>query len=315
MMNVKFVRLAALLVASLFSLVPQTLQAAEGGMSLYLPGAAGDLLLALSPGPGLQASQGFFVQTGSVDRTVRQGEVNLGLDVEIFLNFTGLAYTVDKKILGGSYTFGGSAVYGSLNLEAAIEIPGGGTIGASGDAFSLADTAFVPFQLNWSVGTNLHFKLAEAIVAPTGAYDVNVFTNLGRNYWAFDTVAAVTYFHQETGTEVSVAPGLMMNTTNNATDYRTGNEFHMDFTVNQFLSETFALGLRGYLYDQVTGDSGSGARLGDFKSESFGLGFGVFWTPKFANGKFVLVAKYMNDVHAENRLESEFGTIGVAWKF
>ena len=107
----------------------------------------------------------------------------------------------------------------------------------------------------------------------------------------------------------------MTNTTNNATDYRTGNEFHMDFTVNQFLSETFALGLRGYLYDQLTGDSGSGAKLGDFKSESFGLGFGVFWRPKFAKGNFVLVAKYMNDVHAENRLESEYGTIGVAWTF
>ena len=227
--------------------------------------------------------------TGTQRNTVRQGVVNLGLEAEIVLNLTGLAYTFDKKILGGSYTIGASAVYGNLNLEAAIELPDGRTVGASGDAFALADTAFVPLQLNWSVGKNLHFKLAEAIIAPTGDYNVNVFTNLGRNYWAFDTVVAVTYFNQKTGTEFSVAPGLMTNTTNNATDYRTGNEFHMDFTVNQFVSETFAVGLRGYLYDQVTGDSGSGARLGDFKSESFGLGFGVFWRPKFAKGKFVLV--------------------------
>ena len=107
----------------------------------------------------------------------------------------------------------------------------------------------------------------------------------------------------------------MANTKNNATDYRTGTEFHADFTVNQFLSQTFAIGLRGYVYDQVTGDSGNGARLGDFKSESVGLGPGVFWTPKLAQGKLVLVAKYMRDVRAINRIKSDYGTIAVAWKF
>jgi len=54
---------------------------------------------------------------------------------------------------------------------------------------------------------------------------------------------------------------------------------NLDFTANQFLSKTFALGVRGYYYNQFTGDSGSGAILGDFQGESFGFGPGFIWFP------------------------------------
>ena len=150
-MNLKLARFVALSMASMSPLAPQV-AGAEGGMSLYLPGAAGDMLLALSPEPGVQADQGLFVQTGSVGGTVRQGQVNLRLDADVVLNLTGASYTPDKKILSGSYTIGASAAYGNLNPEAAIQRPDGSTSGAGGDAFGLSDTAFVPLQLNWSVG-------------------------------------------------------------------------------------------------------------------------------------------------------------------
>jgi len=61
-----------------------------------------------------------------------------------------------------------------------------------------------------------------------------------------------------------------VNTENPDTDYRTGTEFHLDFMLNQFLAESFGIGFHGYYYDQLTGDSGSGAILGDFKADSVG---------------------------------------------
>ena len=64
----------------------------------------------------------------------------------------------------------------------------------------------------------------------------------------------------------------MLNTTNPATDYKSGNEFHLDFMANQFLAPTFALGVQGYWYKQIDADTGSGAVLGPFMGESFGLG-------------------------------------------
>jgi hypothetical protein len=46
----------------------------------------------------------------------------------------------------------------------------------------------------------------------------------------------------------------------------------LDWGASQFLSEQVHLGLVGYFYFQLTGDSGAGAWLGDFKSRVIGIG-------------------------------------------
>jgi hypothetical protein len=56
------------------------------------------------------------------------------------------------------------------------------------------------------------------------------------------------------------------------THYQNGIDSHVDVGVAQFLSEQLYLGVAGYAYVQVSGDSGSGARLGDFKSRIFAVG-------------------------------------------
>jgi hypothetical protein len=170
--------------------------------------------------------------------------------------------------------------------------------------------------MNWSAGP-WSFKLSESVIAPTGAYSTSDsdLVNLGRNYWSFDTVGAVTWFNPGSGTEVSVAPGVMFNTKNTKTNYKTGTEFHMDFVANQFLSPPFAVGVRGYYYDQLTGDSGSGAVLGGYKSESFGAGPGFVWIPEFGGGRFTVLGKWMHDFSADNRFESDYLTLTGAWKF
>ncbi len=147
------------------------------------------------------------------------------------------------------------------------------------------------------------------------AYDLDKAVNLGRNYWGFDTTAAITYFNEDIGTEVSIAPGILANTRNDDTNYRAGAEFHLDFTANQFLFESFAIGVRGYFYRQVTGDSGSGAVLGDFKGEAVGVGPGFIWLPKFAEGKLVVQGKWMTDVHSGNRFDSDYATLTISWTF
>ena len=104
----------------------------------------------------------------------------------------------------------------------------------------------------------------------------------------------------------------MFNTKTDDTNYKTGTQFHLDFTANQFLSESFSVGHRGYYYQQITGDSG--AILGDFKSEAFGVGPGFVWIPKSADGHLTVLGKWMHDFHAENRFESDYITLTLAWK-
>jgi hypothetical protein len=287
--------------------------AAEGGASHFLPGAGGDMLLAVPPEPGLTVANTVWRQSGDLGRAVLGGEARVGLDLDLTLNLAAASYTFEAPVFGARYTVAALVPFGHADLSASLNT-GGGRIDRSGDRFDLSDAAFVPVQLNWSAGA-LSWEVSHTVVAPTGGYDADRAINLGRNYWSFDTAAAVTWFDPEAGREVSLAPGVMLNTENPDTDYRTGAEFHMDFTATQFLSPTFALGLRGYWYQQITGDSGAGAVLGDFKSEAVGLGLGFLWAPAFADGRLSILGKWMRDVHAENRFESDYLTLTGAWTF
>ena len=289
-------------------------EAAEGGSSHYLPGTAGDLLIAVAPHPGFLIANTVWFQSGKAGAVASQGVSKLDLNLDIKLNLLAGTYTFDTPVLGGTYTIGAVIPYGYAKLDGGITGPLGRTLNFSADSSSISDMVGIPLQLNWNVD-NFHFKVAEMVIAPTGSYKLSKAVNLGLNYWSFDTVGAVTWFNPGSGTEVSVAPGIMFHTKNNKTDYQTGSEFHVDFTANQFLSETFAVGVKGYWYKQVTGDSGSGAVLGSFKSESYGFGPGFFWTPRAAGGKLVIMGKWMHDFDATKRFESDYGTLTVAWKF
>lgn len=289
-------------------------EAAEGGFSFFLPGTVGDIAIAKAPEPGWLVANTLFFQRGDADASVLQGNVNLGLDFTMILDIVSATYTFEDKILEASVTVGGAIPFGYAGLEATLTGPRGGAVNVDGDTFNIGDIALIPLQLNWDVG-DFSFRFAELIYAPTGAYDANKAVNLGLNRWGFDTTFAATYLNLETGTEVSVAPGILFNTTNKDTNYRTGTEFHLDFTVNQFLSETFALGLRGYYYKQISGDSGAGARLGEFKGEAFGIGPGAVWIPEIAGGNLTVMAKWIHDLSASNRFGSDYGTVIIAWTF
>ena len=309
-------RLGSSLLLTLLALVasgPQRTQAAEAGGSHYLPGAVGDVALAAPPPPGFLAANTLWVQSGQAGAAVLQGQVKVGLDLDVALDLLAASYTFERPVLGASYTIGALVPFGYANLEATLS-GGGGSVSASGDSFHLSDIALIPLQLNWQVG-QFSLKFAEVVVAPTGGYDVNKAVNLGRNYWSFDTTGAVTWFSKDGSVELSLAPGLMINTENPDTNYRTGAEFHADATANYFLAPGFAVGLRGYYYDQVSDDSGSGAALGDFRSSSMGAGPGFFWAPPSLQGRLSVFGKWMHDFSADNRFKSDYFTIGGAWKF
>jgi hypothetical protein len=294
--------------------IPENAMAAEGGLSNYLPGSPGEFGLALPPDPGLQLVNIFWYQSGKARTAVLQGAVDFGLDVTVALDLVGGFYTFEEPVLGARYSFGVVVPFGYAGLEANITGPFGGTFRADADDFNISDTAFTPLQLNWAINESFFVALSETIIVPTGAYSTSEVVNLGRNYWAFDTNLAATWFNAETGSEISARAGIMVNTENKATNYKTGTEFHLDYMANQFVSETIALGIRGYWYQQLTGDGGSGALLGDFKSSSAGIGAGILWTPASANGKLSISGKWMHDFHAKNRFKADYGMLTLGLK-
>ncbi len=85
--------------------------------------------------------------------------------------------------------------------------------------------------------------------------------------------------------------------------------------LNQFLSESLAIGVQGFYLKQVTGDSGSGARLGSFKAEAAGIGPAVLWTTDRFGPEITFIAKWLHEYHEEHRLEGDhfFLSFATGW--
>ena len=78
--------------------------AAEGGAIHHLPGAVGGFGVAPAPQPGWHAANVLWVQTGNVGEVVLQGQVDVGVDLDLVLDLVKVTHTFDTKVLGASYT-------------------------------------------------------------------------------------------------------------------------------------------------------------------------------------------------------------------
>jgi hypothetical protein len=290
----------------------QTALATEGASSYYFPGASGTFAVAVAPDPGLMFFNQMLFYNAKVNKAVLRGRVHLSLKADAFYNYVGGFYTFEKPFLGGRFQLGAAVPVAYVHIKAGIDTALGSR-GASDSNTNIGDSLFVP-SLYWDAG-NFHFKLAETVYLPTGDFDKDNLANVGRNYYGFDTSFAMTWLNMKTGTEISVIPGIMFNTKNSGTEYQSGNEFHVDLMVNQFLAKNFAAGFQGYYYSQVSDDSGSGAKLGSFRGEALGIGPALLWMPDVGKGKLSLVAKWLHDVDQKKRLKGDYGQFIVSYTF
>jgi hypothetical protein len=288
-------------------------EAAEGGYSNYIPGSYGDFGMALEPPASLTLRNDMYYYGADARRSVRSGRAEVGAELDFFMNFSTLVYKPGVEILGCQYAFGFFVPFVYLEIESDISA-GGLTQSADDDAAGLGDISWIPLILYWNSG-NVHASFTHLIVSPTGDYDTDNAINDGLNYWSFDSNLALTYFNGKTGQDYAINMGHIYNTENHDTDYQTGQELHFDVVLNQFFSETFAIGIQGFFLKQITGDSGRGALLGDFKAEAAGVGPALLWTTKIGDQDVSFIAKWLHEFHAENRLEGDhiFLSFAVDW--
>jgi hypothetical protein len=298
-------RIKSNLLVGIFTMVVncQGAFAAEGGYSNYIPGTYGDFAMALAPSETWTLRNDVYFYDASSNRSVRSGNLEVGADLEFLINFTTLLYKPDLEVLGARFATGVSLPLLDLDIDTRLSIADR-VVGAGDSASGLGDVILIPFALYWN-RDNLHMSLLQAVITPTGDYDVGNLINHGLNYWSFDTNFAFTYLNPETGRDFSINIGHIYNSRNDDTDYQTGQELHFDVAFNQFLSETLAIGLHGFYLKQITGDSGSGALLGDFKAEAAGIGPALLWGTSIGGQDVSFIAKWLHEFHAENRLEGD----------
>jgi hypothetical protein len=121
---------------------------------------------------------------------------------------------------------------------------------------------------------------------------------------AYDAGAGYTYLDPKTGHEFSVVGGLTYSLMNPDLQYQNGIDFHVDWGASQFISKNVHLGLVGYYYQQLTGDSGLGAKLGPFKGQTVGLGPQIGFIFSISEGyQGYLNLKGYRDLEVENRAQ------------
>jgi len=324
----------------LFTVSGRPVSAAEGGASSYTPGSQGDFALCYYP-PGLYFRENIVYNYSTLKNYHnltpgplfgKQIPIDAKLDAKVWFSLLQVLYTAESSFLGGHY-FANVNIPVGISAELDVEVTSpvlprrGVLMEESTTTSGLGDIQVVPLGIVWDFH-DMHFLIAQNFVLDTGRYNVKKTNNMGRNYFSFDEVAGFTWLDQEGGHEVSLMAGYMINTRNQATDYRTGDEFHLDYTLAQYFSPEFGLGVVGYYYEQVTDDDSpylddintiNASRglptSGGFRSKGAGVGPAVFFSKKIGSTEVSLIAKWINEYYARNRFEGDWVWLSAVVKF
>jgi hypothetical protein len=211
--------------------------------------------------------------------------------------------------IGENWGYAMSATIPLVDMEVSADVAAGpGTIRRSDSASGLGDVILMPLMFNYKVNPDLNVNMRLSLYAPTGSYEVGRLANTGKNFWSVEPTVALMYFGQQNGIEASLFGGLTINQENPDTDYRSGNQFHLDGTLAQhfpFAGGLNSVGITGYYYKQVTGDSGSGATFGDFKARTVGIGPSVSYVGKLNSSELLAELKWLRETSTQNRLRGD----------
>jgi hypothetical protein len=270
---------------------PNCAVADEGGVSFWLPGLFGSLAAVPQQQPGWSLTAMDFydsVKAGgdvalardiTIDgfKTKLHANLNANLDSHIDLGLLIPSYVFAQPVLGGQASVSMMTIVGRVDTTLQGQIAGSigpfgfSKFGSITDTTSATGDLYPMFALRWHEGVN-NFMTYVTGDLPVGQYDRTSLANIGIGHYALDGGAGYTYFNPQTGHELSAVAGLTYNYVNPYTNYQNGIDFHLDWGMSQFLSKQVLIGAVGYVYNQVTGDSGSGDHVGPFESRVIGVG-------------------------------------------
>jgi hypothetical protein len=294
-------------VASAMLCLAASAHADEGGVSFWLPGQQSSFA-AVQGAPGWSIPVVYYhtsSDAGASKQFVVGGNLVAGLDATADLVFVAPTYTFGQPVLGGqgSFTLTVAGGHMRVGVDATLSGPGGNSISVSrADSLTGMADLYPTGTVKWTNGVHNTMAYVAGGV-PVGAYQVGRLANLGTNHWSVDAGGGYTYLDPKKGHEFSVVGGLTYNFENDDTSYKNGVDGHVDWALSQFLNEQVHIGLVGYVYYQLSGDSGAGAVLGDNKARVYSVGPQAgFFFPVGGSKGYVSVRGYW-EFGAQNRTE------------
>lgn len=289
----------------------------ENGSSVYLLSTGGPGAAVLPPLPGVYVENDIYIYDAGSKTTqdfVIGGNVVADVHADIAANFLTVLWVPTTDFLGGTLALGKTLVVGApmIGARAVVTGPLGRQLDIRRDDSTLAiGDPLVSASLGWKTG-NLHVTVGGLFNIPVGHYREGELANIAFHRWAGDVSVATSLHDIKSGWDVSGKVGLTFNGRNKDTEYDSGNDFHAEAAIEKSFSPKFSAGALGYYFQQVTGDSGDGAKLGPYKGRIFGLGgtmaFNTMMGRSPANIRFRLIREFS----AENRPEGTMGMISLS---
>ena len=302
---------ATLAAGVLVTISPDT-HADEGGVPFWFSGAYASLAaVPASPGWSMPSQAYYYSGDASQSETFAHGDtLTAGLNSRLPLLLVQPTFAPKSPLWGGQAAFGLGFGYGTNTTDADIAVSPGGTQLNRSDSVSGFTDLYPVASVAWNRGVDNWMTYVTGDI-PVGSYDSTRLANIGIGHAAIDMGGAYTYLNEKTGREFSATVGFTYNWENTDTNYQNGIDSHVDWAVSQFLSEQWEVGIAGYVYYQLTDDSGSGAKLGPFKSRVAAIGPEVGYAFKFRKQNAYANLRGYYEFWAKNRIEGYaiFGTV------
>lgn len=277
-------------------------EASENGGSAYPYGAEGLAVAALPP-PGSYVLN--YTNYYTADRLNDRNGDDAGppdFSIDAAASVFRFVHVTPVKIAGATLAMQVFVPVVDLKVHAG---------GQRGHEFGIGDLIVNPFILGWQRG-QWHVVATVDTFIPVGGYDPKKLANLSRNYWTFEPVLAVSHVGPGRGADVSVKLMYDINTRNDATRYKSGNEVHADFAVG-YNFQPLSVGINGYYAKQVQDDRLNDVAVGadGYRGEVFALGP----TVKYQAGRIPISFQWQHELHAENRPQGDRFWLKTAFRF
>ncbi len=266
----------------LFLLLPAP--AAVASSSHYPNGSAGINAGSLPP-PGHYAGVMSLHYSADTIKNKRGKTINVDYEMDVFMFAPMYTYSSDIRILGGRYAFSILVPMMHTDFNAGktfgVQLPN--HFGVTDVSFSknavqtgLGDVLLAPFMLSWEK-ERFDITAGLKVFIPTGKYSPKNPASPGRGFWTIaPSLGGTLYFDDEKTWSASALVHYEINTKQDETRRRHGDQAHVEWGVGKRFAQIFKTGFVGYNSWQVSHDSGPGSRSGLSAANGIGPEVGVY---------------------------------------
>ena len=291
---------ASIVLLALISLTSAPVNATEGGATNKALGVD-TVLVGVMGAPGSLRNTNFLGYYHADQTLDGSGNPRAGLsnfDLNISAATSRFQYVwPDAKLFGADIeTRVGLTWYANADVKFDVQTPGGVVHRDSSSSGWFPAALVAPVILGWH-GQTVHQMTGIEIYFPITGYvagqPANVssgFISVAPHYW-------ITWFPNP-NIEIDGSFVYLFNQKNDKTNYRSGQEFSMDYAAGYSLTQAWQAGASGYAYRQTTDDELNGTAVpGGNRGRVFAIGPYI----RYHEGYWGVTFKWQNESWVENR--------------